>query len=130
MLFVFTALASVFAACATFPEPKLTRYDFPKGAFFGEQKRAYKVIGMVKSRVDFPSLDPAHDEKILCVNYFNKSIVDLVKQAKEHGADAVIDIKSVVFLQDGRSETYGSAECSDDGEEGQVLTQGIAVKWN
>ena len=49
--------------------------------------------------------------------------------AKKQGGDAVIDLKSVVYLEDGRREMYPSAECSDDGIEGQVLCQGIAIKW-
>ena len=119
-----------FAACATVPEPKYTTYKFPsKIAFFGEPGRAYQVLGPVKSRVEYPSLDPAREEKKLCENYFNKSVRQLLGYAKKQGADAVIDVSSVVFLEDGRRETYKSAECSDDGMQGQVLTQGIAVKW-
>jgi hypothetical protein len=41
----------------------------------------------------------------------------------------VIDVKSVVFLENGKSELYPSAECADDGMEGQVLSQGIAIRW-
>jgi hypothetical protein len=32
-------------------------------------------------------------------------------------------------VDDGKSETYKTPECSDDGGEGQILTQGVAVKW-
>lgn len=117
--------------CATLPEPKVKPYRFPKEeAFYGDVKRPYKTLGLVRSKVNFQSLDFTHEESDLCRNYFNKAVGDLVKIAKNQGGDAVIDIKSVVFLEDGRQETYPSAECSDDGMEGQVLCQGIAVKWN
>lgn len=86
-------------------------------------------MGLVRTKVDFTTLDPGFDESSLCLNYFNKAARDLVKRAKEKGADAVIDVRSVVFYEGGKSETFPKAECSDDGAEGQVLAQGIAVKW-
>ena len=49
--------------------------------------------------------------------------------ARHQGADAVVDIKSVVFLENGKQETYSTPECSDDGFEGQILLQGVAIKW-
>ncbi len=67
--------------------------------------------------------------KTLCANYYNKAVNSLVEAARRKGADAVIDVKSVVFLEDGRKEEYQTPECADDGMEGQILTQGIAVKW-
>ena len=117
------------AGCATVPEPKFQRYAFPKGAFVGVPTRAYTALGPVRSKVDFPSLDPNHEEKKLCDNYYRKSVRELITFAKKQGADAVINVSSVVFLEDGRRETYKTPECSDEGGEGQILTQGIAVKW-
>jgi hypothetical protein len=35
----------------------------------------------------------------------------------------------VVFLADGRRETFDRPECTDDGEEGDVLVQGVAIQW-
>jgi hypothetical protein len=118
------------SSCATLPTAKHKNYQFPKEkAFFGDVKRPYQVLGLVRSKATFISLDPNNEEAALCKNYFNKAVRDLVKFAKLQGGDAVIDVKSVVFLEDGRSELHPSAECSDDGMEGQVLCQGVAVKW-
>ena len=120
----------IFIGCSTLPSQKHKNYAFPtKVAFFGDVKRPYLVLGLVRSKAEFQSLDPVREENDLCKNYFNKAVRDLVKFAKDKGGDAVVDVKSVVFLEDGRQETYPTPECSDDGMEGQVLTQGIAVKW-
>ncbi len=116
-------------ACTTLPELKHHKYAFPKSAHIGDVKRPYEVLGLVKTRVEFQSLDPTREEKDLCVNYFNKAAVDLVKRAREKGGDAVVDVRSVVFLVDGKQELYATPECSDDGQEGQVLAQGVVVKW-
>lgn len=121
--------ALVWAACSSSPQPQFKRFAFPKNAYSGDIQRPYIVLGPVRSRVDYPSLDVVHEEKELCHNYFNKAARDLVKYAKKQGADAVIDVKSVVFLVDGRTELHQAPECSDDGATGQVLAQGIAVKW-
>ena len=126
---LFYCLFFAISACSTLPEVKHTQYDFPDSAFIGDVKRAYQKIGVVRSRVDFASLDSKNEESNLCKNYFNKAVRDLLKKARARHADAVIDVKSVVFLVDGRSELYPDPECSDDGEQGQVLTQGLAVKW-
>lgn len=127
-LFLTPLLAS--AACTTLPSPKVDRYAFPKKqAFLGDVKRPYTVLGQVRSKAEYPTLSPEHDEDQLCRNYFNKAVKDLVKRAKEQGADAVIDVRAVTILEDGRFETYPRPECADDGEEGQVLVQGLAVKW-
>jgi len=109
----------------------MTKYEFPSGhAYLGEPKdREYVTLGLVKARVDYETLDPNREEGQLCKNYFNKAAGDLVKYARQAGGDAVIDVKSVVFMADGKSETHPKAECSDDGEGGQVLTQGVAIKW-
>lgn len=117
------------AACSSLPEPKIPHHEFPKSAFFGEVKRPYDKLGLVRTKVNYKSVDARFDDQEACKNYFNKAVADLVKRAKDKGGDAVVDVKSVTFLMDGRVETYPSAQCTDDGEGGQVLAQGIAVKW-
>jgi hypothetical protein len=118
------------SACSSFPTPEFKAYSFPaQDAFIGNVKRPYQSLGVVKAKVNYQSLDPAREENELCRNYFNKAVRDLVNLAKDQGGDAVIDVKSVVFLDDGRSETYSTPECSDDGMEGQSLARGIAVRW-
>jgi hypothetical protein len=116
--------------CSSLPASRHQTFSFPKeNAFIGNVKRPYKTLGVVRSKVNYLSLDSLHEEADLCRNYYHKAVRDLVKIAKGKGANAVIDVKTVVFLEDGRQETYPTAECSDDGMEGQVLVQGIAVKW-
>ena len=118
------------SSCSTLPEVKHEWAEFPKeGAYYGKPKRKFKVLGWVRDKVEFPTLDPAHDEGHLCKNYFNKAVNNLVDYAKENGGDAVVDVRSVVFYFDGTSETLSRPECSDEGAIGQVLVRGIAVKW-
>jgi hypothetical protein len=119
------------SGCAThLPDPKVTRYSFPKGkAYVGDVKRPYSKLGQVRTKVNFNTLDWIHEEDQLCRNYYNKAARDLVERAKDQGADAVIDVRSVVFTEFGGAETFTTPECSDDGQEGQILLQGIAVKW-
>ena len=121
--------SAAMSGCASLPDPKFKRYEFPKNAFVGEVQRPYSILGPVRSKVDYQTLDPGREESDLCRNYYNKAVRDLVKYAKKQGADAVVDVKSIVFLVDGRTESYATPECSDDGGEGQVLAQGVAVKW-
>lgn len=120
----------VMGGCATLPSASHRPYTFPNQAYFLPPKdREYDVIGTVKSKVNFNALDQEHSEEALCSNYFNKAVGQLVKMAQDKGADAVVDVHTVVLLMDGRVETYPRAECSDDGEEGQVLAEALAVKW-
>ncbi len=118
-------------ACATLPTPSHKSFEFPAGeAFIGHSvSRPYQILGWVKSKVNFLSLDPDREESDLCKNYYSKSVQGLVQMAKDKGGNAVMDVQSVVFLENGRQETYSTAECSDDGMEGQALTQGIAIQW-
>ena len=128
--FALVALAALAAGCVSSPTPKQTIHEFPAGAAFVEDvERPFKRLGMVRSKVDFPSLDPNWEEPALCKNYYNKAVSDLVKFAKDKGADAVIEVRSVVFYENGKSDLHKTPECSDDGREGQILAQGIAVKW-
>ncbi len=118
--------------CTTLPSHRHKTYVFPyKEAFIHHPSAAqpYKTLGLVRSKVNFSSLDPNREESELCQNYYYKSVRDLVSFSKDKGGDAVIEVKSVVFLEDGRHETYSTPECADDGIESQILTQGIAIKW-
>ncbi len=128
---VLLALLSLGAGCAThLPDPKMTKYAFPKSkAYVGDVKRPYTKLGVVRTKVNFNTLDWVHEEEQLCRNYYNKGVRDLVDRAHDQGADAVIDVKSVVFSDLGGAETFPTPECSDDGQEGQILLQGVAIKW-
>jgi hypothetical protein len=108
----------------------MEHFDWPKDkAFIEEPKRPYTKLGLVRTKVDYESLDPDHDEDVLCKNYFKKAVQDLVKRAKDHGGDAVMDVRSVTFFEDGTSKAFKDAQCADDGQDGQVLAEGIAIKW-
>lgn len=114
------------------PTQRFEIFEFPNQFAFAQAssvKRPFEPLGWVRSKVNFQSLDVTRDEAILCRNYYNKAVKQLVDTAKQKGADAVVDIKSVVFLEDGRRELYSTPECSDDGFEGQILVQGVAIKW-
>lgn len=105
------------------------KYRFPRNAYFGNVQFPYEVLGEVKSKVDYVTLDPDHEERDLCKNYFNQAVQKLTEYAKSQGGDAVIDVKSIVFYFDGKSGAFSRAECTDSGAEGQVLVRGIAIKW-
>lgn len=127
---VLSGLVLVLAACSSLPDTHFEKYEFPQGVYVGDVKnRPYTVLGLVKTRVDYKTLDANHEESDLCRNYFNKGSRDLLKLGKKQGADAVLDVKSVVFYEDGTSKTYPDPECTDEGEDGQILLQGIAVRW-
>lgn len=144
MKYVLVGLTLCLCACTTLPTSKFQKHNFPKKeAFVGDVKKPYRKLGLVQARVDFPSLTAGFEvemsgqmaghsgssDNYICQNYYNKGVNDLVKKAKAHGGDAVIQVRSVVFLQDGKREVHTTPECADDGEEGQVLLQGIAIKW-
>jgi len=124
-------------ACASVPDEKVRhpKYSFPETLVFlemptGEFKdRPYEVMGWVRSKADWPTLDQNNYNEGLCRNYFNKATRALFKEAKKVGADAVIQVRSVVFLLDGKVGEYPTPECSDDGAEGEVLVRGIAIKF-
>lgn len=118
--------------CSTdIPKPNHKKYFYPKGEAFVEiPKRKYTIIGKVQAKVNFPSFDFDHEDQSLCSNYYNHAVLDLLKFAKAKDADAVIEVRSVTFLIDGRVELSKTAECSDEGDEAQILAQGIAIKWD
>lgn len=132
---VFPALFFL-AACASVPErTKHPHYLFPEKSVYLElpsgleESRPYKVLGWVKAKADWPTLDQDGYSQSLCRNYFNKASASLLKEAKKAGADAVIQVRSVVFTLDGRTEEHATPECSDDGAVGEVLVRGIAIKF-
>jgi hypothetical protein len=109
--------------------PKVPNYKFPAEVFVDEPKRPYTPIGTVRAKENFMSLTSDLETEAVCKNFYRKAMIDLLKYARAKGADAVINAKSVVFLEDGRVEMYKTPECSDDGGEGQILAQGTAVIW-
>jgi hypothetical protein len=86
-------------------------------------------LSVVKSKINFTSLDPNRDEETLCKNAYNQGAQALVKKAKAMGGHAVEGLRSVVFYFDGKSELMLTPECSDEGGEGQILVQGQAIRY-
>lgn len=74
-------------------------------------------------------MEQEKNNQSLCRNYYHKAVRNLVRDAEKAGADAVIKIRSVVILLDGKTEEHVTPECSDDGAEGEVLLRGIAIKF-
>lgn len=108
-------------------------HRFPQDAVLFDRPsmkdKPYEVLGRVRTKVNFPSLDGQREDTTLCKNYFNKAAKDLLSRAKKAGGDAVMEFRSVTFMMDGKSELHKTAECADDGEEGQVLAEGYVIKW-
>ena len=77
-------------------------------------------------------LDESFDDREFqrrCKLAFRGAAEKVLQIAREHGGDAVVKMRSVVFLADGRKEYLPSAECADDGDEGEALVEGMAVRW-
>ncbi len=126
------------ASCASAPDllpERHNRYRFPRERVYIEEPegkeagRPYQPLGWVKSKATWSTLDQDPNSPRLCRNYFNKAAKSLLEEAQKAGADAVIKVRSVVLLLDGKLEFHPRAECSDDGAEGEVLLQGIAIKF-
>lgn len=122
--------------CATLPETQHQTYKFPEQKVFVEkpsgenEARKFKTLGWVRSKAVFSTLNSSRDHAPdLCKNYYNKAAQDLWREAKKVKADAVIQVRSVVLLMDGKVEEHKTPECSDDGAEGEVLLKGIAVQF-
>lgn len=115
----------------TIPTPKDTKiYGFPeRTAFLTKPDRPYKVLGSVKAREEFLTLNMDGEELVACKNFFNKAVRQMVRDAKKAGGDAVVDVKSNVLHFDGTWASFPRAECADDGQEGQVLTSGVVIQW-
>lgn len=126
---LFAAVFTAVSSCTTLPKVVHEKHKFPQNAYVGNPSRPFKKLGLVKTKVAYPTLDPDSDERVLCKVYYNKAVKDLYKRARDVKADAVIDVHSAVFMIDGRSEVFKTPECTDDGQEGQVLVEGIAVRW-
>lgn len=123
-------LALALSACSTLPSQSHSTYAFPKDATVVTPKRLFTRLGMVKAKANYPTLEEDEENaQKNCRNYYNKAVSDLVKLAKKQGADAVIEVRSVVFLIDGKTEMFDRPECIDDGADAQVLVAGVAVKW-
>lgn len=125
-------LVTALFACASLPDTKYKKYAFPEQDVFVDTKptRRFKVLGPVRVRVNFDSLNADREDQDLCRNYFNKGASDLFKRAKrDHKGDAVIDVRSVVYYMDGKSKKFSTPECADDGGEGQVLMEGRAIRY-
>ncbi len=123
-------------SCVSVPErTNHSQFPFPEKGVFPElpggadAKRPYETLGWVRAKADWPTLDQDSYSQSLCRNYFNKAVSSLYKEAKKVGADAVIQVRSVVFTLDGKTEEYATPECSDDGATGEVLVRGIAIKF-
>ena len=129
----FAVLGLLLSGCgATVPLASNSKTKFPEGAFVGKPPadRPYEGLGTVRGRQDFVSFQADSDDPTqLCRSNYNRAVKQLVEQAKKRGGDAVIDVKSVVFLMDGKSELLERPECADDGAEGQILVIGTAIKW-
>lgn len=124
------------SGCATsLPEERHDKFQFPENAVFVEEPtgenlgRPYEVLGWVKSRAHYPTLEQETNNQLLCRNYYNKASRDLLKEAKKAKGEAVIKVRSIVMLMNGKAEEHVSPECSDDGAEGEILLRGIAIKW-
>lgn len=133
-LLQYGAVAALFNlfSCATLPESKFNAYAFPEQDVFIETKpvRRYKVVGPVRVRVNYSSLNPEREEQELCRNYYNKGVSNLLKRARRDlKADAIIEVQSVVYYMDGKSKAFPTPECSDDGGEGQILLQAKAIRY-
>lgn len=134
---ILISASGLVAGCATVPKTKHEIYTLPSKYFYvnlptGEdEKRPYQAMGWVRSKATYITMDverPLQDEA-LCKNYYNKAARDLVREAKKAGADAVVNVRSIVFLLDGKVEEHPTPECSDDGGQGEILLKGIAIKY-
>ena len=104
----------------------------PKGAFFGKPPYKFQGLGVVRASKTYPTLNIEMTDELedaFCRKVFSEASRELLQIAKANGGDGVADIHSVIFLGDGRRETFDRPECTDDGEEGEVLVQGVAIKW-
>lgn len=123
-------------SCATLPKIKHTNFDFPEQGVYVETplgdyaKRPYEPLGWVRSKATYSTLESeTSHSQTLCKNYYHKAAKQLLKEAQKAGADAVIKVRSVVLLLDGKIEEYPTPECADDGAEGEILLKGIAIRY-
>ncbi|MBS1960294.1 MAG: hypothetical protein JST80_12525 [Bdellovibrionales bacterium] len=127
----------ILTACATsLPKERHLSYFFPDhevyvdkptGKRFGQ---TFKPLGWVKTKVRWPTMEQAPNDQSLCRNYYNKGAAQLFDEGEKVGADAVIQVRSVVLLLNGQMQEYPTPECSDDGAEGEILMKGIAIRYD
>lgn len=119
------------SGCSSIPEAEFTPQEMPKEVFVDAPtgKVVGTRLGILKTKVNFSTFSSQYDESLLCKNAFKKAAKQLWKMAEKLNAEAVIDFRSVTFYLDGKHETHKTAECSDDGGDGQVLVQGQAIRW-
>ncbi len=129
--------AALFSGCSSAPSGKKgteAPRPLPAGVSFDEGGgRPYQKVGTVRAWHEFKTeLDESFDDKEFqrrCRQAFREAAAKVLKIAQEHGGEAVIQLRSVVFLADGRKEFLPRAECADDGDEGEALVEGMAVRW-
>jgi len=129
--------AAVFSACSSTPPAKKKSEPMkplPAAVSFDDGGgRPYQRVGIVRAWQEFKTeLDESFDDQEFqrrCRIAFREAAAKLLRIAQENGGDAVIQARSVVFLADGRKEYVASPECADDGDEGEALVQGMAVRW-
>lgn len=124
------------SGCAsTLPTERHAEYRFPEDHVFVDKPlgknldRPFKVLGWVKAKAQFPTLEQRTHDSSLCKNYYNKAAANLLKEARAVDADAVIQVRSVVFLMSGEMQEHRTPECSDDGAEGEILLRGVAIRY-
>lgn len=123
------------ASCSSLPSAEYHEYAFPTAsAYPGVPQAKHIRLGMVSAKVNYPSMSPPtldvqREEAEFCRNYFNKAVIEMVALAQKKGGEAIIEIRSVVTYRDGKREVLVGPECTDDGVEGQVVTQAVVVKW-
>lgn len=129
-------VSSVLAACASsLPKERHSVYTFPEREVYVEQPtgkrfgQAFKPLGWVKTKVRWPTMEQVPNDQSLCRNYYNKGASQLLDEAEKVGAEAVIQVRSVVLLLNGQLQEHPTPECSDDGAEGEILMKGIAIKY-
>jgi hypothetical protein len=131
----FLLLAATGCASASLPEEHHDRFHFPEHRMYLEEPTGkavgvpYKILGWVRTKTSYTTLEQQINDPSLCKNYYNKAARMLLKEADKIGADAVIKVRSVVFNMDGSTREYVTPECADDGAEGEILLRGIAIKF-
>ena len=131
------AVSLILTGCASaqLPTEHHEHYSFPETRVYVEEPTGkavgvpYKILGWVRSKAEYPTMEQEVNNQTLCRNYYNKAAKLLLKEAQKADADAVIKVRSVVFMIDGKTEEYPTPECSDDGAQGEILLRGIAIKF-
>jgi len=121
------------SACASIPSTEHKSFHFPPDNAFVDMPPSnlhYRTLGWVRAKETFVTLDPESNLRTLCHNYYNKAVASLLREAHRAGGDAVAKVRSITFLLNGKVEEFKTAECSDDGGEGEILLSGVAIQWD